>query len=491
MQLESGSSNQKVEERIKIIMVCQSLAFFNLLVVTHIIFFGSYNCSAIDALSHDNCIRDNTGGTLVSAGGRFELGFFGPNGSLAGGRRYVGIWYYNLSPQIVVWVANRDKPLNKSVGVFAIRDGNLKLLDTTAGSVYWSTDLALNLSSNLTVKLMDSGNLVLSDDKQSAVWQSFEDPTDTFLPHMKMTKSLTLTSWRDKDDPGKGDFTFKVDEESEDEFIIIRNNSVPYWKSREPWAGRMVEVIRYVLSNFSTLAIPTSPAHSNLTTLAQSSDYDDMRLVIDFTGQIQYFKWEKETRNWTLLLGEPKDKCSVFNACGDFGSCNNENRIKCKCLPGFKPSSPEQWSSGDFFGGCTRKTILCSGGEDAFLSLKMMKLGTQDSSSPVDNEAECRMKCRGDCQCRAYSFEKSENSNRRRDTNVSNRSCRMWYSDLNNIQEEYVSGGRNIYVRVALSDLGTEPCPVYVFSAFFVFLFRYVLVTFSTSPHSRAKPEKL
>lgn len=444
-------------------MVCQSLAFFNLLVVTHIIFFGSSNCSAIDTLSHDNWIRDNTGKTLVSAGGRFELGFFSPNGSLAGDRRYVGIWYYNLSPQTVVWVANRDKPLNKSVGVFSIRDGNLKLLDTT-GKVYWSPNLPPYLSSNLTVKLMDSGNLVLSEDKQSAVslWQSFEDPTDTFLPHMKMDKSLNLISWRDKDDPGKGDFTFKVDEESEDDFIIIRNNSVPYWKSREPWLKGRFEVIRYVLSNFSTLAQPTISVYSNLTRFTQSSDYDDTRLVIDFTGQIQHFKWDKETRNWTPLFSEPKDICSVFNTCGNFGSCNAENRIACKCLPGFKPSSPEQWNAGDFFGGCTRKTILCSGGEDTFLSLKMMKLGTQDSSSPVDNEAECRMKCRQQCQCQAYSFEKSENSNRRRDTNVGNGSCRMWYSELNNIQEEYVSGGRNISVHVALSDLGTEPCPVYV-----------------------------
>jgi len=51
-------------------------------------------------------------------------------------------------------------------------------------------------------------------------------------------------------------------------------------------------------------------------------------------------------------------------------------KLACKCLPGFKPKSPENWNSGDFSGGCIRNSDEC-GKNDTFLSLKMMRLGNQ------------------------------------------------------------------------------------------------------------------
>lgn len=48
--------------------------------------------------------------TIVSGkDGIFELGFFKP-GNLQ--NYYIGIWYRKISEFTVVWVANRDKPLN-------------------------------------------------------------------------------------------------------------------------------------------------------------------------------------------------------------------------------------------------------------------------------------------------------------------------------------------------------------------------------------------
>jgi hypothetical protein len=99
----------------------------------------------------------------------------------------------NMDQQTVVWVANRDNPvLNGSTGTFGIaEDGNLKVWDTT-GNVYWSTGVENSSSTNRTVKLMDSGNLVLRDDDDqlaTSLWESFQNPTDTFLPGMKMDEN--------------------------------------------------------------------------------------------------------------------------------------------------------------------------------------------------------------------------------------------------------------------------------------------------------------
>ncbi|KAM0009262.1 putative protein kinase RLK-Pelle-DLSV family [Helianthus debilis subsp. tardiflorus] len=63
-----------------------------------------------------------------------------------------------------------------------------------------------------TLKLLDTGNVVLIDvELRCILWQSFETPTDTFLPGMKMGKSLKLTSWSTGTDPGSGSFKFQRD----------------------------------------------------------------------------------------------------------------------------------------------------------------------------------------------------------------------------------------------------------------------------------------
>jgi hypothetical protein len=118
------------------------------------------DCYARDTLKQGDWINDN-GTTLLSSGGTFELGFFNATGS-ASPKRFVGIWY-KQDQQIVVWVANRDNPVVDAAGTFGIADdGNFRVSDTT-GKWYWFTDESFS-TNRTTLKLMDSGNLVLSDD---------------------------------------------------------------------------------------------------------------------------------------------------------------------------------------------------------------------------------------------------------------------------------------------------------------------------------------
>ena len=99
-------------------------------------------CEARDTLRQGEWISDD-GETLVSAGGRFEFGFFSPTGS-SGNKRYVGIWYHEWDNRTVVWVANRDSPIINANGVFNVtEDAELKVLDTT-GKEYWSADIGTN-----------------------------------------------------------------------------------------------------------------------------------------------------------------------------------------------------------------------------------------------------------------------------------------------------------------------------------------------------------
>ncbi|KAL5581830.1 hypothetical protein UlMin_014272 [Ulmus minor] len=416
-------------------------------------------CSAKDAITLNSLIRDETRETLVSAGEVFELGFFTPNGS-SDGRRYVGIWYYKSNPRAVVWVANRDRPLLDSTGgVFAISDdGNLKVLDKS-GKPYWSTNIQSLSKMNRTAKLLDSGNLVVSnegpeDHSRRILWQSFKNPTDTFLPGMILDENLVLTSWKSYDDPAPGNFTFQQDQEKTNQVIILKR-SVKYWNSGV--SGRFISLnemppaILYLLSNFtSTIVRNNSVPHLT------ASLYSHTRLVMSISGQIQHLLWDTQ-KVWSPIWAEPRDKCSVYNACGNFGSCNSKNDLVCKCLPGFKPTSPEDWNSGDYSGGCTRKTTTCrnSTKSDSFLNLKMMKVGNPDSQFNAKNEMECKIECLNNCQCQAYLYEEADPT---QPNGAGGDACWIWSEELNNLQEEYGTG-RNLHVRVAVSDIeSTRTC---------------------------------
>ncbi|KAH0969071.1 hypothetical protein GBA52_029072 [Prunus armeniaca] len=153
-------------------------------------------CSATarDTLtSRDNPIKDDGSEGLVSAGGIFELGFFTPSSTESG----------------------RDTPVPaNSTGVIEIKESTLHVWDPSTGVSYWSAEkVTLLFCSQPDGEAHGFWNLVLSDgDDRLAVnnilWQSFQNPTDTFIPGMKMDNHMELTSWKDQDDPRIGDFTF-------------------------------------------------------------------------------------------------------------------------------------------------------------------------------------------------------------------------------------------------------------------------------------------
>ncbi|KAF8043099.1 LOW QUALITY PROTEIN: hypothetical protein BT93_A1446 [Corymbia citriodora subsp. variegata] len=373
--------------------------------------------------------------TLVSAGERFELGFFSPNG-ISDPRRYIGIWYYGSDPRIIVWVANRDNPLISPTASFGLVDGNLKLRNGERAIPL--TDVEGSSSSTQLAKLLDSGNLVLIEDDGSEriLWQSFDHPTDTFLPGMLMNESFVLTSWASPHDPKQGNFTFKMDQEGgNNNYDVLLQNGSPHWKSgvygKFKQADQMLDVISFLLSNFTAVTAAASPLartsppspYKNITR-PLDDNYNKSRLVMNYDGKIQYFR---QGNGSTPVWFKPASQCSVFSACGKFGICNDKNGYKTMC----------------------RKLPICTNDNSApdFLSFEMMRAGMPDVQISVDSEEQCRQKCLDDCSHQAYSLE--EDLHRRAERG--NLTCYIWSADLDNIQES-APNGSNLYVRVRLSD---------------------------------------
>ena len=157
----------------------------------------------------------NSSNTLVSKNGLFTLGFT-RLGSAESNATYLGIWYNNDRSH-PFWLANRDKPIADNSGVLAIDgSGNMKLTYSGGDPVeFYSSQSS---ATNITAILEDSGNFVLKDENsgsQQVLWQSFDFPTDTFLPGMKLGinhrtgQTWSLMSWlSDLAPTPPGAFTF-------------------------------------------------------------------------------------------------------------------------------------------------------------------------------------------------------------------------------------------------------------------------------------------
>ena len=283
---------------------------------------------------------------LVSKDETFALVFFSPGKSTY---RYVGIRYYKTPDNPVVWVANRDKPINDTSGVLSIDVlGNLVLHDVKDRiKPIWSTNIDSKSGNNSTqAQLLNSGNLILFHNETSKVlWQSFDYPTDTLLPDMKLGLDRTtglkriLKSWKSKDDPGTGNcwYMLNTNVSSPELFLYKDKGNVKWWRSGHwngfGWSGVPTLEPPNLLFNFSLVNNQTETTNSYFL-LLQSSFFS--RLVVNESGSIERIMANKrDSQHWTSLGSVPLDQCDNYGKCGAYGKCVNVNEFECTCLPGF------------------------------------------------------------------------------------------------------------------------------------------------------------
>uniref|UniRef100_A0ACD5VWI4 Uncharacterized protein n=1 Tax=Avena sativa TaxID=4498 RepID=A0ACD5VWI4_AVESA len=397
--------------------------------------------------------------TLLSAGGIFTLGFFSPSS----GRTYLGIWYAGIPGQTVVWVANRNDPLLTTPGVLKLTpDGRLLIVDPRNSTV-WSSPpppaTVTNLTTSATAQLRDDGNFLLSADgsgssPDSVAWQSFDYPTDTLLPGMKLGMDLkrgiawNITSWNSKTDPSPGTYTFKLLPGGLPEFFLIDGAAGPVYASG-PFNGAGLTGVPNLSSRDFVFAV-VATADETYYSYGVTDGSLRSRFVVDgVLGRVQRFVWTEDqgSSNWTSFWYYPTDPCDNYAKCGPFGYCDLNESPLCSCLPGFQPRSQQQWDLNYNTGGCVRTANLsCSAAGDGFWRMDRMKLpratnATVHADMTLD---QCRQACLADCGCRAYSA-----ANMSGDVS---RGCVIWDVDLLDMRQ-YPGVVQDLYIRLPQSEV--------------------------------------
>nr|DAD44701.1 TPA_asm: hypothetical protein HUJ06_002931 [Nelumbo nucifera] len=340
---------------------------------------------ASDTLIQNQLLRDWE--QLVSANGVFRLGFFTPGNSK---NRYFGISYAKATNLTVVWVANRDTPITDSSGALTIdNNGTLKILYSGVSPIVLSSNQSTTRGSNLTAMLLDSGNLVLREvdsdgTAERVLWQSFDYPTDTLLPGMKLGfnsktgHNWSLTSWLSTGDPSGGAYSLGGDPTRTTQLMGWRRGDI-YWKTGI-WSNQSFESVPELTSdnvryNFSYI----SNENETYFTYSLVNSYSPPSLwVLNWLGGFNQFKfYELEDKYLSLSI---------------------------QCPPHFSSASPASSSDEDRLMGCVNQTVVeCRSGDQfdrrrGFVSGSPYRAVENTSLGLVD----CDQMCWSNCSCIAY-----------------------------------------------------------------------------------------
>ncbi|XP_021767826.1 G-type lectin S-receptor-like serine/threonine-protein kinase At4g27290 [Chenopodium quinoa] len=288
--------------------------------------FISYS---LELINSTHPLKD--GDTLVSAGGNFELGFFTPDNS---DRRYLGIWYKKIPVQTVVWVANREVPLetlvSSSAAMLRLTTGSVLELVNGTGAVVWETNLTRTVK-NPVAELLDSGNLVIRDmdgnhkNGDGFLWQSFDFPCDIQLPGMKLGKDLVtgldryLTFWRSSDDPSLGSYTYRLDYHGYPQPVLMKGHMEQYRNG--PWNGVRFSGNPSLKPNpyFTFDFVMNSKETYYVYELLNNSVISHR--ILNPYGTMQRLVWSDHVQGWVMYLTAQSDNCDTYFLCGKFGSC--------------------------------------------------------------------------------------------------------------------------------------------------------------------------
>jgi hypothetical protein len=381
--------------------------------------------------------------TILSENGTFRLGFFSTNNQQP--NWYLGIWFTSVPTKTFVWVANRENPTrNLGTSSFELTgSGRLAVKESDNLTVWQST----NDEFSTDARFLDNGNLVLLTRDGKVAWQSFDHPTDTWLPGMNLTRDLFLNSWRSLFDPSPGLYSLRLKRPGYGEFELVYNATNTYWSSGE-WAGEAFSNVPEMTSpyiyrfRFENPFTPMASFGFTLRPLDTESAPPLTRFKMDYTGQLQQSTWSPQTESWNRFWSQPENVCRVYSLCGSFGVCDSTGPRLCECLPlpGFRPVNGVAWESEDYSGGC-RRVSTCDG-NDRFEKVGALYFdGAVTRQFSMGDRKGCERACLDDCACFGLYYDERS------------RLCRNLNGSLLNLRNlsGSVDGGEEdiLYVKVA------------------------------------------
>ncbi|KMS96615.1 hypothetical protein BVRB_8g201450 [Beta vulgaris subsp. vulgaris] len=281
------------------------------------------------------------------------------------------VWYSNIShDHTIIWSANWDSPVHQSASLIITSNGDLQLINGSSGPNLWNTTTSVRSNSSR-LFLRDDGNLLFGTS-----WESFEYPTDTFLPNQTFRNTTVLTSRN-----GKFKFTGSSN--------LVYGSDI-YWSSGSTLVSFGVDG-RVVKSSGDPI---------------YSADFGEnnktRRLTLGDDGNLRIFSFDPKRGKWVVVWVALLEICEVHGLCGPGYICYSDGSTlsdyECVCPPGFK-RSPNSDS-------CESKIPNNDLARSKFLRLDFVNYsgGSNQTNVITYSFANCSSKCLAHDQCLGFGF---------------------------------------------------------------------------------------
>ncbi|KAL6620065.1 hypothetical protein ACP70R_035204 [Stipagrostis hirtigluma subsp. patula] len=337
---------------------------------------------------------------LQSSDGTFSCGFY----KIYADAFTFSIWYSNSVDEAVVWTANRGNPVHSWGSAITLRKDGVMVLTDYDGTVVWQAD---GRSPNVQyAQLLETGNLVLKNSSGIIVWQSFDSPTDTFLPtqHISATKKLVSTTQLHV----PGHYFFRFTDQSILSLIYDDTNvSGIYWpdpdyqyyeNNRNHYNSTRVASLddsgEFLSSDFAkNQALVASDRATGI----------NRRLTLDYDGNLRLYSLNNSDRSWTVTWIAQAQPCMIHGLCGPYGICHYSPTPTCSCPPGYQMADPGNWTQG-----CKPIIDTACDGEQNVTFLKLPDTDFWGSDQQRINKVPlevCWNVCKSDCTCKGFQYQ--------------------------------------------------------------------------------------
>lgn len=289
-----------------------------------------------------------------------------------------------------IWSANPGDPVSQDAMLNFTSDGNMLLSDGD-GTVIWSTATKSNSVAGLRLDI--SGNLVLFDQSNSPVWQSFDHPTDTLVLGQSLCRGMNISV-----KPSKTKWpSARIYLSAELGGLQYSSQPANYSQSFAEVASTKSDCYAFVNGSFG---FP-----NQVFWLPQARSLQYMRLESDGHLRLYEMQGYSSPRLRFDVLSLAMKFCDYPFACGDYGVCS-DGQCSCPSLSYFRSNNERHPDAG-----CTLlTTISCNRAYNhqllpldnvSYFSDNMFrKLAISSSSEEV-----CKQACLMDCACRVAIFQ--------------------------------------------------------------------------------------
>ncbi|XP_060198063.1 G-type lectin S-receptor-like serine/threonine-protein kinase At5g35370 [Lycium barbarum] len=355
---------------------------------------------------------DSTGSFLVSHNGTFKAAIFNP------GSEQVNFYFcvIHVESNTIIWSANGDAPVSNS-GIMRLTNNGINITEKD-GSLKWSTP-PLKLAV-YAMQLTEAGNLLLLDQLNGTLWESFNHPTDTIVIGQKLRVGMMLSSAISGADLSKGHYRLSLTASD----AMLQWQGLTYWKlSMETKAyANSNSAVEYMSVNQTGLYL--FGQDGSVVVIMVSLLKSTFRIAkLDDSGQLIVISFVAPDIKQDFV--GPVDGCRVPYVCGGLGVCTSgtlSDNPKCSCPANFNLRSHNSSScvpsdsSYSLPVSCnsTKYSNLSNSSSMLYIRLGFgMDYFTTDFTKPFRygaNLSVCQNLCSEDCSCLGIFYANSSGS---------------------------------------------------------------------------------